>query len=110
MTWVTVHWHTASVDELARLWPNTESRKSIEAAANEIDQLLRVNPASKGKHVYAGMLDATSLEALKDRMGANPEVLRWLRFGPLEVFFTADELDRQAIVWRVRASTPNRDA
>jgi hypothetical protein len=74
------------------------------AAANEIDQLLRVGAERKGRQLYAGSLDSQSLEALKERMGDIPEIVRWMRVGPLEVFFSVFEPDRQACIWRVRPS------
>jgi hypothetical protein len=92
------------VSDLTRLWLASSDRRRIAAAANEIDQLLRFDPSRKGNRIYAGMLDPASLDLLADRIGMIPEDVRWLKLGPLEVFFSADESDRQARVWQVRLS------
>lgn len=100
---VTVRWHTAAEDELARIWMNSSDASQIERAANEIDALLSLNPSSKGRS--AGDMDAASLQALSDRSLAIPDDLRWLRCGPLEVIYYASEPDCMAVVLRVTRRT-----
>jgi hypothetical protein len=102
MTRYTVVWHPAALSDLAELWLESRSRQSLAAASNEIDQLLRLGAEQKGRQVYAGSLDDESLETLTDRIGEIPEIIRWMRMGPLEVFFSVMEPDRQACIWRVR--------
>lgn len=101
---VTVVYHPGAVSDLTLLWLASSDRGLIAAAANEIDQLLRFDPGRKGTRIYAGMLDAESLDLLADRIGMIPEDIRWLKLGPLEDFFSADVSDRQARVWQVRRS------
>jgi hypothetical protein len=74
----------------------------LEAASNEIDELLRFRSASKGRAVPVAELDDAAISALKDRIGDVPTSIRFLRCGPLEVLFTSPELDRQAKVGLVR--------
>jgi len=104
MTRYTVIWHPRAQTELADIWLASSNRTQLSAAANEIDQLLQVGAQSKGRQLYAGSLDPQSLEALLERMGEIPEIIRWMRVGPLEVFFSVIEPDRQACIWRVRPS------
>ena len=102
----TVRWHPVCEEELATLWLSSPDAGAIERAANEIDQLLSVSPASKGKPFALSMLDDASTELILERVSELPEDLRWMRFGPLEVFFHPREDDCMAIVLHVR---PRRD-
>lgn len=99
---VTVRWYVSAEQELAVLWLAAPDPGQIERAANEIDQLLSISPASKGNPFALATLDEESIELLQKRATKLPEDLRWLRCGPLEVFFTAHEEDSMAIVLHVR--------
>jgi hypothetical protein len=99
---VTVRWHAAAEQELADLWLTAPDRDDIERAANEIDQLLSLGPASKGTPFALPVLDESSTRLIQQRAASLPEDLRWLRCGPLEAFFTAHEDDCMAIVLHVR--------
>jgi hypothetical protein len=102
---VSVRWHAGAQDELAGLWLTSAARSNIERAANEIDQLLSVGPASKGRGGALATLDEESCRIIAERAAALPEDLRGMRIGPLEVFFVAKEDDCMAIVYRVRLRT-----
>jgi hypothetical protein len=78
-------------------------RDQVRRAANEIDQLLSVDPGSKGKPFALAALDTDSVTLLIARTTALPEDLRWFRCGPLEVFLTAHEEDCMAIALHVRS-------
>ena len=87
---VSVEWHSAACEDLAALYlhSNKVARESLQRAVYDLDELLRVNPSAKGEFVYAGQLPVEVLEKLRDRMGFYPEVIRRVRFGPLEALFT----------------------
>lgn len=102
MTWVTVCWNSKAVEDLAEFWMRGAQSDRLEAASNEIDELLRFRSASKGRAVPVAELDDATISALKDRIGDVPTSIRFLRCGPLEVLFTSPELDRQAKVGLVR--------
>jgi hypothetical protein len=102
MTWVTVCWHPVAEAELARMWISGNSALNLEFAANEIDQLLRFRSASKGMSIDPYLLDSETITVLESRRGHVDDEIRRLTFGPLEVYFTSHELDRQAKVWLVR--------
>jgi hypothetical protein len=104
MTRVTVRWNPDALAELAQLWNTSQERARISAAANAIDQLLRVDPTQKGLPHALAMLDEADIELLLERTDYLPVDLRWLRSGPLEVLFTPKEEDRMVIVHHVRLS------
>jgi len=99
---VTVRWNAGAVEDLAELWLTAEAPSRIERAANEIDQLLMVGPASKGKASGLAMLDEEACRIIAERAMVLPEDLRGVRCGPLEVFFVAREDDCMAIVLHVQ--------
>jgi hypothetical protein len=102
MRQVTVCWDEDADSELADLWLAADDRRTVEQAANEIEQLLRVNPSAKGRPFALATLDEDSARVIAERTLALPEDLRWMRCGPLEVFFEPRELDCQVRVYHVR--------
>lgn len=103
---VTVCWDEDAERDLAGLWMSADDQRSIEQAANEIEQLLRVGPSSKGRPFALATLDEDSARLIAERATALPEDLRWMRCGPLEVFFHPREADGQVNIYHVR---PRRD-
>jgi len=99
---VTVRWNTGAEDDLAELWLVSHERSRIERAANEIDRLLVVGPASKGMPSALARLDAEAIRIIAERATVLLEDLRWIRCGPLEAFFVAREDDCMAIVLLVQ--------
>jgi hypothetical protein len=99
---VTVRWNTGAEQELAHLWLISRERPRIERAANEIDQLLVVGPASKGQPSALARLDEEAIRIIAERATVLPEDLRWVCCGPLEAFFVAREDDCMAIVLLVQ--------
>lgn len=81
---VTVRWYTGAEQDLAHLWLVSHERSRIELAANEIDQLLMVGPASKGRPSALARLDEEACRIIAERATFLPEDLRWVRCGPLE--------------------------
>jgi hypothetical protein len=75
---------------------------AIERAVNEVDELLRVNPSGKGMLTDLLDLPAELSDLLLHRLPNWSMDLRCVHCGPVEVFFTAAEDDRQAHVWHVR--------
>lgn len=104
MTHVTVRWNPDAVRELADLWNASPNRAAISGAANEIDQLLRFQPAQKGMPHALATLSEAEIDLLLERTDYLPEDLRWMRLGPSEVLFTPREEDRMVIVHHVRLS------
>jgi hypothetical protein len=102
MSRVTVCWHRTAQEDLAELWMSAADPSLIERATNEMDQLLRINPASKGKPYALAILDEETIQLICDRTIQLPEDLRVLRLGPLEALFEPREQDRMALVLHVR--------
>jgi hypothetical protein len=100
MARVTVRWSKAAESDLASIWMNAVDSPLIERAANEIDSLISIDPSAKGRPISD--LEDESLKAILAHPVAMPAELRWLRFGPLEVFYQSLELDCMAIVCHVR--------
>jgi hypothetical protein len=99
---VTVCWSPDAEGELASVWMSDRHPSAIERSANEIDALLRVDPSTKGLPTDLLDLPADMAETLLARLPNWSVDLRCVRCGPLEVFFTVSEEDRQANVWCVR--------
>jgi hypothetical protein len=99
---VTVRWHARAEDDLARLWLDSPDPAQLERAANEIDALLSVNPASKGRGGALARLDEETSRLLLERSIVLPEDLRWVRCGPLELYFLPREDDCLALVYLVQ--------
>lgn len=94
----TVCWSQFAQDDLAELWLSSDLRESIEFASNEVDQLLRVDPGSKGRPFALATLSEPAMQQLERRTQSLPEDLRWLSFGPLEFYFIAKQQDCMVIV------------
>jgi hypothetical protein len=99
---MTITWHVAAYDDVAHMYLVASDRRNISRAIDEIESLLRVSPESKGKRIFAGQIDAGSLNVLHRRMGVIPEDVRHLRIGPIEAYFTCHPLDQQTRVWHLR--------
>jgi hypothetical protein len=103
MSRVTVRWYLEAEEELAELWLAADDQGSIEAAANEIDVLLSLNPGTKGRPYALATLDEESIALLQARVAELPEDLRWFRCGPIEVYFRPLEDDGMVLVMHLRA-------
>jgi hypothetical protein len=77
----TVVWLPSALNHLAALWNNSADRGSITTAADRIDQLLAMDPRTKGE--------------------AREANTRILIVPPLAVYFTVQEMDRLVTVYAV---------
>jgi hypothetical protein len=94
----TVRWHEAVFDDLAEIWLEVSDRGIVTRAIAEIDQILKLNPATKGQaHALARLTEHQS-DAVLDRIGYLPEGLRALSLGPLVCFFLPFEEDAMVLV------------
>ena len=107
MNRVTVRNHPEVDQDLAHIYLDFPDPGSIIRASYEIDELLKVNPSSKGREVTSSTIDDQTALILEQRTGTIPEGLRSFEFGPLEVFFTASEPDSLAIIWLIRRADAN---
>ena len=98
---VTVRWHFRAEEDLANLWLGSADSSRLERAANELDALLAYNPASKGRGGALSRLDEAASQLLLERALVLPEDLRWIRCGPLELYYVAHEDDCLALVYLV---------
>jgi hypothetical protein len=105
MSWVTVRWHERAIENLASLWLESADAPRLERAANEIDSLLAYRPSIKGRPFALSRLTENQLQLLSERAITLPEDLRWLRCGPLEVFYIAREDDCLVLVYLVQLSS-----
>lgn len=103
---VTVCWSDHALNDLADIYLAADDRNEISAAVNEVDELLKVDPSQKGLELPISILENDTLDRLAERFDDLPSSLRVMHLGPLEVVFTAHELDGQARVWV--ASTRDR--
>jgi hypothetical protein len=99
---ITVCWDEHAERDLAALWMSAADQQAIEQSANEIEHLLRIAPSTKGRPFALATLDEDSARLIAERAMALPEGLRWVRCGPLEVFFEPREADGQVNVYHVR--------
>jgi hypothetical protein len=106
MNRATVRWHIDAQNDLAAMWIASPIADAVRRAVQEVDELLRVSPSTKGQLHALSLLTADEIDLLQERSGVIPEDLQMIRCGPIEVFFVAHEADAMAIVYRVR---PRRD-
>ncbi len=101
---ISVEWHPKAYEDLAEIYlkSDSEERGRIQRAIHEIDELLRVNPGSKGKQIFAGQLPPGVLDKLFDRMSFIPEIVRQIRVGPMEAVFTDHEEDGRVNLWFIK--------
>lgn len=101
MSPATVCWNPGAEEDLAALWLDAAQRDLIRRAAHEIDQLLRVDPASKGMRHALSLLGEDSIAKIERRAKVLPEDLQRVRCGPLDVFFVSSEEDAMVTVLHV---------
>jgi hypothetical protein len=102
MARVTVRMSPEAEQELAAIYLESSDPQAIVRASYEIDALLTVDPETKGTEANSATNDDETAEILLHRTGTIPPGLRSFPFGPLEVFFTADEADGMATIWLLR--------
>lgn len=88
------------------MWMSSETSDGVRRAAYEVEELLKLDPARKGRPYALSILDEAEVGILEHGAGELPEDLRMVRCGPLEVFFVAREADGIAILYMV---TPRAD-
>lgn len=89
-------------EELAAIYLGYPDPDEIVRASYEIEELLKVDPSTKGREAILAGIDDDAETALEQRTGTIPEGLRYFEFGPLEVFFTPSEPDSLAVIWLIR--------
>lgn len=103
MNRVTFRMAIEAEEELAEIYLTSSDPDAIVRASHEIDELLRVNPSSKGLEANSATIDDETAAILVKRTDSIPIGLRSFEFGPLEVFFTASEPDGLAVIWLIRS-------
>jgi hypothetical protein len=105
----TVRWHDAVFNDLTEVWLEISDRATVTRAIAEIDQLLSLHPAGKGRPHALALLTEDQSDAVIDRIGYLPEGLRSLSLGPLVCFFLPREEDAMVLVTLLdKRSTGNR--
>ena len=104
----TVRWHQAAQDELANLWLSGLDREALSRSANEIDVLLRISPATKGRPFGLAALDEVAIQLVQSRVDPLPEDLRFVVMGPLEFYYLARELDSLVLIVMARRRRPSQ--
>jgi hypothetical protein len=76
----TVIWKASALDQLAELWLRSANRNAVAAASHQIDQLLRIDPDTRGFPFFGNYL---------------------ILVGPLRAIFTVDRMDMKVEVYDV---------
>jgi hypothetical protein len=99
---VTVRWHEAAKEDAAQVWLASVDRGRVQRAIDEADQLLRVDPAKKGRAFALATMTDEEVAIILERTAELSEDLRLVVIGPIRVFFLPREDDGMAIVCLVR--------